>query len=880
MNPLRLLGRRVRRIFRKEKMDTEMSAELEAHLELQAAEFERRGMSRAEARSAAQRSFGGVEQVKEQCRDERGARWVEQFFQDLRYATRMLWKSQSFTLVAAVTLALGIGVNTALFSVVYGILLEPYPYAKSAEIWAPELRATDTSREWGWRTSDYLEMAKLPSVRSAMATNIVSSSLSGGVNPEIINTPRLTATAFDFLGVAPVLGRGFTAADFTTSGEAQPVVVLSFRFWQRMFEGKPDVLGRTLVLDDQTYTVIGVMPPRFTWYGGELWLPLATTDLQRGGVRPIVRLQPGVTREVASDQLLALVRAQAERDPAPYPKNGYSARFQNYLDVTVASGEMRASLIMLMWAVAFLLLIACTNVANLQLARGAVRAREMAVRLALGASRGRLVRQLLTESVVLSVIGGALGVVFAFWLTRVIVTLMPDYYVPSEAEVSMNRWVLLFSAGVSVLTGVVFGLIPGLQSTRPDVNDALKVGDRGAAGTGRRTRNTLAVVEISLAVILLVGAGVAIQGFIAMQRVDRGFKTERLVMLSVPLSAKRYTTLEQRNGFARDYLERLRALSGVEHATLGAMPDFEAGSGVAIAGQPKIQENVGLNYIDTDYFATLGIPLREGRNFSAQEILHGDRVALVSERAAKLWADGKSPLGRIISVDSLVGGGTANIARPGATKEVTVIGVVADVHSGDRRRPPSPVIFVPYTLRGPLYRPFLARTRGEASMLVNAMRAELRSLDPAQSMRQPRVVEDYLEQQAMQPRFNLVLFASLASIALGLAGVGIYSVLGYNVVQRTREFGVRLALGADRRDILALVLGDGGRVVGTGLIIGLAVSMGLVQFARSKVPDVPLPGPLTLAASTLVLIAAATLACWWPARRATKVDPVIALRAE
>ncbi len=858
-----------------------MAEEMQLHLEQRTRENIAAGMAPEDARYAARRKFGGVEQVKEIAREQRGLLWLEQLAQDFRFTLRSFAKAPGFTAVAALTLALGMGVTTALFSVVYGVLLEPYPYVRSNEIWATELNATTTGREWGWHVADYLEIAKLPGVRAAMATGQGSSTLSGGVNPELINTPRVTATAFDFLGVPPVLGRGFTAADFSPSGEPQPVAVLSFKLWQRHFNGDPAVLGRTLVLDERPHTIIGVMPPRFTWYGADVWLPLATTNVQTS-VRPIVRLRAGVTREVASEQLAGLVRAEAKQNPGPYPKDGFTARFVNYLDVTVASGEMKSSLKLLLYAVGFLLLIACTNVANLQLARGAVRARELAVRLAIGASRGRLIRQLLTESVVLAVLGGALGVFFAFGLTRVIVSLMPDYYVPSEAEVTMSGWVLLFSAGVSVLTGVLFGLVPGLQCTRPDLNDALKDGGHGAGAgaAGHRTRNTLAVVEIALAIILLVGASLAIRGFVELQRIDRGFRADRLLMLGVPLPAKRYPTLEQRNAFARDFLARLRGLPGVASATLGALPGFESGSGVTIPGQPKIQDGVGLNYVDADYFATLGITLREGRNLTEQDVAHGDRVAIVTEAAAKLWADGRSPVGRTIAIDSLIGGGANNLAPPNAAKEVTVVGVVADVHTAHRRRLPEPGIFVPYSLRGPVFRSFLVRGQGDPAALINAMRSELRAMDPTQPMRQPLLVEEVMERQVMQPRFNLVLFSSLAGIALGLAAVGIYSVLSYNVTQRTREIGVRLALGASRQDIRRLVLGAGGRLLTAGATIGIAASIALSQIVKSQVFDVPLLDPLVLVATTVVLGMVAFVACWWPARRATKVDPMVALRAQ
>lgn len=833
--------------------------------------------------SAERHQSGRMDESHAQARAQGGRVWLENFFQDLRYAFRQLEKAPGFAAVAVVTLALGIGVNTAIFSVIYGVLLDPYPYAKSGEIWAPSLVDAKSGRGMGFSVGDYLEMAKLPGVASAMATGFGSVALRGDQAPEIISAPRVSGSAFEFLGVPPILGRGFTPADIKPNGEAEPVTVLSFKFWQARFNGDRAVIGRTITLDDVPHVVIGVMPPRFGWYGNDgLWLPLPTTD-PKAGVRPIVRFKSGTTKEVAGQQLLALARRLAEETPQRLPKDGLRAAFSNYLDVTVSSGEMRSSLHLLFYAVGFLLLIACTNVANLLLARGATRRREVAVRLALGAGRHRLIRQLLTESVGLALVGGLCGVLFAFGLTRLIVALMPDFYVPNEARVTMNGWVLAFSVGLSMLTGILFGLAPALQSTRPDVNEALKDGGHGA-GTGgirsARTRDTLVVVEVALSIVLLVGATLAIRGFVELQGIDRGFRTEKTLLLRLPLSPKRYTTLEQRNGFTRALLDRVQALPGVASAAIGTLPGFEAGSGVTIPGQPKPADGVALNYIGADYLDTLGMALRMGRNLTVQDIAHDDHVALISEAAAKLWVDGASPIGRTIAVDSLVGGGGMNLPLPNAIKEVTVVGIVADTRTRDLRGPPPLVVFVPYTLRGPANRTLIVRTQVEPTALVNSIRTELRALDPEQPMLLPQSVDEIMDRQVVQPRFNMVLFGGLAGVALALAAAGIYSVLSYNVAQRTREIGVRMALGAGRADILKLVVGAGSRLIAVGLIAGIGASLALAKIVTSEVFIVPLVDPLALTAAALVLSTAALAACYLPARRASKVDPMVALRCE
>jgi putative ABC transport system permease protein len=868
-------------LLSRRKLETDMAEEMRLHLELQAEIHRRAGMSADEARFAAQRQFGNVASIQEQARDQRGWLWLEQGWQDLRYAARGLARSPGFTSTAGLTLALGIGVTTAMFSLVYGVLLDPYPYAKSSEIWAPEVTDAKTNNEVGLLMEDYLQMSRLPGVSSAMATSWGRSILGGGLNPEVITTPGVTGTAFDFLGVAPVIGRGLLPSDVGPGGQPQPVAVLSFKLWQRLFNGDPGVLGRTVLLDDQPRVIVGVMPPRFGWYTDDgLWLPLSTGNL-RLYVRPIARFRAGVTKEVAGAQLLGLVQSQAQKDPGRFPPGRLRARFNNYLDVTVSSGAMRASLLVLFCAVGFLLVIACTNVANLQLARGAGRSREMALRLALGAGRGRLVRQLLTENIGLSVGGGLLGILFAVGLVHLVVSLMPAYYVPNEARVTVNGWVLAFSVGISALTGALFGLFPALQCTRLDLNEALKDGGHGAGSLrGGRTRNMLVVVEVALSVILLVGASLAIRGFVQSLNIDRGFRIERMLALRVPLQAKRYTTVAQRNGFAQDFLASIRTLPGVLSATLGVPPGWESGSSVTIPGETKPAEGLALNFVESDYLTTLGIPLREGRNLTADDVTGARHVALISEAAAKLWTHGESPVGRTFSVDSLVGGDPDDLAPEGAVKEVTVVGIIADTHGTGTQRPAPLAVLLPFTLRGATHRVFVVRTAAEPSALLNSLRARLRALDKEQPMDSPFTFADAVEQEVKQPKFTMSLFSVLAGIALALAAAGIYSVLSYNVAQRRREIGVRMALGADRGNILRLILGAGGRLLGVGLLIGLAGSLALARIVNSQVFSGPLLDPVPYVGALVLLGAAALLACYFPARRATKVEPMVALRAE
>ncbi len=491
-------------------------------------------------------------------------RRLEPLFQDLGYAIRSFRRSPAFVLVALLSLTLGIGATSAIFSVIYGVLIAPYPYARPGEIWAPEVRAIDGRGGHGYSLDEFRALTEVPAFSDVMATSIETVLMTGEFAPESFGGVLLSGNAFNFLGVPPVIGRTIQPTDIRPDGGAEPVVVLSHKLWLRLFEGSPSAVGRTLRLNGRPHTIVGVMPPRFGWYGSQgFWLPLSPTRTDVPWMNPIVRLAPGVTQAVAEEQLSALNKRLALEKPATFPKQGFTTRLRNYLDVTVASGEMRTSLRLLLGAVAFLLLIACANVANLQLARGTARAREMAVRMSIGAGRGRLLRQLLTESVLLSLAGGALGVLLAVGAINSIVGLMPEFYVPNESRVTINVPVLLFSLAVSLLTGIVFGLVPALQNSKADVTDALRAGrSTGAETHGGRTRNLLVVIEVALSVVLLVSAGLTVRTFVVLQNMDPGIKTDNVLFMGVPLPPAKYATLEQRNRFAQELLERVERAAG------------------------------------------------------------------------------------------------------------------------------------------------------------------------------------------------------------------------------------------------------------------------------------------------------------------------------
>jgi putative ABC transport system permease protein len=810
-------------------------------------------------------------------------RWLETFVQDLGYALRSFRRSPGFVLVALLSLTLGIGATSAIFSVIHGVLISPYPYARPGEIWAPGVSPLSGRGGHTYTLDELRALTEVPAFADVMATSVQTVLMTGNFAPESFNGVLLTGNAFNFLGVPPVIGRTIQPSDFRGDGEAEPVVVLSYRLWLRLFDGNPAAVGRTLRLNGSAHTIIGVMPPRFGWYGNEsFWLPLSPTRADVPWMNPIVRLAPGVAPSVAHEQLGALHKRLASEKPSTFPAQGFTTTLRNYLDVTVASGEMRTSLLLLLGAVAFLLLIACANVANLQLARGTTRAREMAVRMSIGAGRRRLLRQLLTESVVLSLCGGVLGVLFAFGAIRTIVALMPEFYVPNESRVTINTPVLLFSLGLAVLTAIVSGLVPALHASKADATEALKAG-RSTSGSprGGRTRSLLVVVEVALSVVLLVSAGLTARTFFILQNTDPGFTAARVLMMGVPLPPDKYATLEQRNRFTEELLNRVSALPGVEAATIG-FPTGSAQWPFTIVGRaPDESKRIGVALVGADHLRMYGIALRAGRMFDKSEIARMDRVAVISEAAVALWPAGENPIGarvRLPILERPPGRALVDTTRP---PEVTIVGIVADTRNAGLRAAPTPAIMIPFSILAPPSRMLALRaSTGDPNLLLNPVRAQLREMDAEQPLGRPLELRELLGQEIEQPRFTMALFIAFAVLGLTLAAAGIYSVLSFHVTRRTHELGVRMALGAPRRHVLALMLTMGARLVGIGLVCGVAASVGTTRLLRSQLFGVQPADPIAYSIVVVVLAVVTLVACYIPARRAADVDPLIALRQE
>ena len=875
------------RFFRRADWDEERARELESYFDHEIADNLARGMSGEEASQAARRKLGNPTQIREEIYRMNSLTFIETFWQDFRYALRGLRKSPGFTAVALLSLALGIGATTAIFSAVYGVLISPYPYARPGEIWAPEVREIKgADRGFSFHhIPDYLEIRKLPAFSETMATMPEMRLLSNNRAPENLQAISVTANAFDFLGVPPILGRTIEPFDLQPNGQPQPVIVLSYGAWRRLFSGSAGALGQKLVLNDQPFTVIGVMPPRFGWWtneGGWLVMPEDMRDTRSAAV--IMRLKPGLSARAAEQQLQALHLRLAEQHPDNFPKNGFVTVLHNYLDITAASGAMQQSLQLLFGAVGFLLLIACANVANLELARATARTHEISVRMAVGANRGRLVRQLLTESVVLSMAGGALGIALAIGITKVVTIMMPADYLPNEARITVNNSVLLFSAAISVLTGILFGLAPALKSSRPDLVDALKDGSRTiGSGSGGRTRMALVIAEIALSVVLLMGASLTMRGFLQLQAVNPGFQADRVLMMGVNLAPNRYTTYSQRVSFTENLVNSLRAIPGVQSVAIGngGLPFGGQSSRYSIEGQPKEESRrLSINLINSGYAQTLGIPLHVGRDLTPQEIAHAEPYALINFTASKLWPAGVNPIGAHVHLDQFEKFPPGLLSAPGLTPVVTIVGILADTRNDGIANPPAPAIYLPYTLIAPTGRTVALRTNTPPMALLNTVRERLRGLDKDQPLGRPITLEEVLGRQTAMPRFNLVLFGFFGFLGLSLAAVGIYSTLSYSVARRTHEIGIRVALGAKPGDVLHLVLTMAAQLLVAGLALGLAGSLLLVRFVNSEVFYAPRTDPVALGAVVLGLTVVALLACMIPALRASRLDPMLAFRHE
>lgn len=797
---------------------------------------------------------------------------------DVRFALRLLSRAPAYSLVAIITFAVGIGVNTAVFNVVNGVLLRPLPYPDADRItmlWMDNRR--QGIKEDITSYPNYLDWKAQSTLYEHMAGFTQSAfSLTGTGEPERVLGASVTASFFDVMKVPPLIGRVFTAEQEMPGQDT--VVVLSHGLWQRRFGGAPDVLGRTMTLSGRVYEVIGVMPPTLTWpREAELWRPLAPPEQVRAARNslwlPVIgRLQPGVTVEQAQTEMTEIGRQLEEQYPNNRGFGVYVVTLQQQL-----VGNIERALIVLLAAVGFVLLIACANLANLTLGRTAARRKELAIRTALGAARGRLIAQIVTETVVLAIIGAGVGVGLAYWATGFFLTLGGDS-IPRHEAVAMDTRVLLFAFGLAFVSAVLAGLLPAVQASRRKVSDHLREGARaGSSVTSQRTRNLLVAAEVALAIVLLTGAGLLIRTLWTMQQIDRGFNASNVAMMTVSLPATNYASAVDVRAFYARLLERVRALPGVMSAAsaTGVLQPLVTNSGIySIEGRPLPPPEERIEYpvevVSPGYFETVGMEIVRGRSFSDADHPDSPRVVIINETFARQgWPD-QDPIGRRIRA-----GDDASDAP-----WMTVVGVIRDAHRSDVTRAIRPELYISASQTTPRTQIILARTDGDPMSIVPAVRRELRTLDPQLPLFEETTLERELALSLSQPRFQAVLLAGFAVIALLLATIGIYGVTSHAVSQRTQEVGIRMAMGADRRDVLKMMLAQHLQPAMIGLAAGLLGAVGLSRFLQSLLFGVSPTDPLTLVFVALALLTVAAVACFVPARRATRVDPLIALRAD
>jgi putative ABC transport system permease protein len=825
---------------------------------------------------------------------------MHSFWLDLRYGARMLLKQKGVTIIAVLTLALGIGANTAIFSVVNAVLLNPFAYPEAERIMflsSSRLSEPDSSHAISY--PNFLDWQKQQTTFSHLAAaRNRTFNLTGVAEPVQVSGAIISPEAFSLLGVAPQLGRVFTAQDNQLN--AAHTVVLSHAFWQKQFAGEANVIGRQLLLDDQVYTVIGVMPPRFKFWASEVWVPFGLFGdedfaTHRAGIVMIFalgRLKPGVTLEQARAEFNVI----AARLAAQYPEanQGSGVRIVSWSESV--GRNIRPALLMLMGAVGFVLLIACANVASLLLARTATREKELAIRAALGAGRGRLMRQLLLESLPLAALASLAGWLLANWGLKLILALLPDDLLPAEASVRLDARVLLFALGLTLLTTLLCGLLPALRFSLSHVNEGLSDGGRlstSDAGS-RRTRSALVVIEVALSVVLLVGAGLLIKSFYRLQQAELGFKTESLLTVDLLLSHKKYTQARQIETFFDRALERLKALPGVEAAAMmNGGPFSNFGTGMPLVREGHSYRSLdemggrGCGYLITqgDFLATLGLPLVSGRNFNAQDTLSAPPVVVINQAAVEKFFPGENPLGQRVRLglpDNLLPPDT-----PPTEKHawLTVIGIVKNHQPVALALPYQPAAFLPLA-QGPRVsrmlnaQTLMLRTSQDPMALISAVRQRIHELDPDQPILRIATVDARIADSLKPQRFNTLLMSLFAALVLTLAVIGLYGVLAYTVVQRTHEIGIRLALGAQPGNIVAMIMKQGLSLTLLGIALGLAGAFALTRLLEHLLYGVSATDAPTFLVIALSLFSVAALACWIPARRATKVDPMIALRHE
>jgi putative ABC transport system permease protein len=877
--------------------EAEITEELSQHLEDRYEMLLRGGASEEEARRAVLLELSEGDLLTQELRRVERPRPQEplvpgvgggrnvfgDLWQDLRYGVRVLRKKPGFALVAIVALALGIGANTAIFSVVNTVLLSPLPYREPGRlVWLYETNPTSDIKDEPVSLPNYNDWKNQSQSFEGMAAFVNAAfNLTSEGEPERMPGAYVTADLFSVLGVEPLIGRGFRPEENQVGNHR--VVILSDGLWRRRFGASPQVVGQSAVFNGVPHTVVGVMPPDFKnpatdpRHPAQLWAPLPINinpaSRRSDYLSLVARLKPNVSLGQARAEMGTLTSALATQYPEA--NAGWSAVVVPLQERIV--GDARTPMLLLMGIVGFLLLIACANVANLLLARSAARQQEIAVRQALGANRRRLVRQFLTESVLLALVGGALGLLLAFWGIEALVGLSPGD-IPRLEEVGISWSVFAFTLTLSLLTGVVFGLLPALHATKMNLSESLKEGGRSSTeGIGsNRLRSALVVSEMAISLMLLIGAGLVIKSFIRLQEVDPGFKPERILTINVALPGAKYREDTQRVAFTDQLLARVAALPRVESAAVVSALPLGGGenlSSFSIEGRPAPPPNqvVDAEYriVSPGYFATMGIPLLRGNGFTERDDANTPRVMVINETMARKYWPGEDPIGKRI-----------NLGDPSTSPWRTIVGIVRDGRNQRLDAEPYPQMYAAYAQSPTSGMTLVTRAAAEPLSLVPAIRGELVAIDKDQPLYNVRTMEQVLWESVARQRFNMLLITIFAGIGLILAAVGIYGVISYSVTQRTHEIGIRMALGAQSIDVLKMVLGQGLLLAVVGIGVGIGAALLLTRVMASLLFGVSATDPLTFLVISLLLTTVALLACYIPARRAMRVDPMIALRHE